>query len=182
MKQCDEQLKKSQNINSVFNLQAERSQPPRELANLLHDLPQTETWLLSFRNYLTSNQHTLAKAHLLDFVVDCQTLLNDSPTSYDPQLRQLLYQTYFAENCLKPVNLANKVLRDQLYETLNNNIKDESYSIKEVMRDVRAASRDYKVWKGGLELAYQDYIASKPTPAGTTPIFTAATTVLISLL
>ena len=162
MKQCDEQLKKSQNINSVFNLQAERSQPPRELANLLHDLPQTETWLLSFRNYLTSNQHTLAKAHLLDFVVDCQALLNDSPTSYDPQLRQLLYQTYFAENCLKPVNLANKVLRDQLYETLNNNIKDESYSIKEVMRDVRAASRDYKVWKGGLELAYLDYIASKP--------------------
>ena len=134
---------------------------------------------MSFRNYLTNNQDTLTKAHLLDFVVDCQALIN-SP--HDPQLRQHFYQTYFDENCLKPINLANKVLRDQLYETLNNNIKDGSYSIKEVMRDVRAASRDYKVWKGGLELAYQDYIASKPTPAGTTPVFTAATTVLISLL
>ena len=156
-------------------LQGQRSQPPRELANLLHDLPQNETWLMSFRNYLTNNQDTLTKAYLLDFVVDCQALIN-SP--HDPQLRQRLFLTYFDENCLKPVNLANKVLRDHLCETFTSKKNDDSNFTKDLIHDIRAASRDYKVWKGGLEICYKDYIASKPAA---TPIFTA-TTVLISLL
>ena len=112
---------------------------------------------------------------MLDFVVDCQKLIN-SP--YDPQLRHHLYQTYFDKSCLKPINLANKVLRDQLCETVTSHKIDDSANFtKDLLQDIRAAICDYKVWKGGVEVSYKDYIASKPA---TTPVLTA-TTVLISL-
>ena len=129
---------------------------------------------MSFRNNLTTTQDTLTKVYLLDFVVDCQDLLK---APQDHQLRQQFYQTYLDENCLKPVNLSNKVLREQLCEILSKKDLDDECVIRDLPSCVRAASRDYKVWKGGLELAYQDYIASKPAPL---PLVTA-TTILISL-
>ena len=144
------------------------------MASLIQDLPQTETWLMSFRNYLTTTQDTLTKVYLLDFVIDCQDLLK-SPQNH--QLHQQFYQTYFDENCLKPVHLSNKVLREQLCEILSKMDLDDECFVRDLPVCVRAVSRDYKVWKGGLELAYQDYIASKPAPL---PLFTA-TTILISL-
>ena len=120
---------------------------------------------------------------LLDFVQDCQKLFstqNDIVTndtnwkSYQDNLatrKELLvqiFQKYFHEESPSTIPLSNSVLRDDIYQKLKSITRHDQFEVSEdtmtnVVELLKVSSRDYRVWKGGLEVTYKAFLASKPT-------------------
>ena len=120
---------------------------------------------------------------LLDFVQDCQKLFstqNDIVTNdtnwknYQDNLatrKELLvqiFQKYFHEESPSTIPLGNSVLRDDIYQQLKSITKHDQFEVSEdtmanVVELLNVSSRDYRVWKGGLEVTYKAFLASKPT-------------------
>ena len=137
-------------------------------------------WAKVFREHLTAHQPE--KEAMLDFVIVCNVLRNKESevkqilttkgmkwrlTDLNKDRREMLQMigsSFFTEQCDTPIPLANQVLRDSLSRKLSqvDSVNDEDLS--EVFDLVWQARCDYKVWKGGLEAAYQQFLAMKPTP------------------
>ena len=119
--------------------------------------------------------------HLLDYLIDCQSVfqwVNEiRPNGDKSELSERLdfiYDTYLRDNCSKPVMMSNQVLRDQLVLQLGQ-LKQKQCKTKfdlpdsefwPTIRLLRDSTKDYKVWKGGVEQAYKQYLATRPQLMG----------------
>ena len=168
-----------------FIWQGISNQPPRDLNSLLVEIRVPEDierspWAKVFREHLTAHQPE--KEAMLDFVIVCNVLRNKESevkqilttkgmkwrlTDLNKDRREMLQMigsSFFTEQCDTPIPLANQVLRDSLSRKLSqiDSVNDEDLS--DVFDLVWQARCDYKVWKGGLEAAYQQFLAMKPAP------------------
>jgi len=171
------------------------NQPPKDLNSLLIEIRIPEDiekspWAKVFREHLLNHQPE--KEAMLDFVIVCNVLRNKENevkqisssrgmkwrlTDLNKDRRDLLQMigsSFFSEHCETPIPLSNQILRENLCQKLAqvDSVNDEELS--EIFDLVWQARCDYKIWKGGLETAYQNFIAMKPTP----PL----TAVLLSIL
>ena len=144
---------------------------------------EAKKWLQHFQNYLQINQMQKT-SHLLDYLLDCQ-LVFQSNSDQQPSLSKKLafiFDTYLKEDSSKPIMFSNQVLRDELSQQLSMVYNNGSYydgphsSYLKVLNLLKESNNDYKVWKGGLEQAYKQFISSKPK------IVNDITTVLLSIL
>ena len=136
--------------------------------------------------------------HLLEFVLDFQILkklqndLTSNPTSninlnnwksHQEKLAQRneilaqIFEKYFNEESGHSfaIPLTNQVLRDEICTQLKDVTSDDKYEAKEIEFDhlihlLQDASRDHRVWKAGIEVAYAEFLASKPNHRVTTQI------------
>ena len=168
-------------------------QPPRDLNSLLIEIRVPEdieksAWAKVFRYHLATHQPE--KEVVFDFVIVCNVLKiketevkqiargmkwrQEQLNKDRRDLLQMIGTSFFSSNCDTPIALDNQVLREEICQKIReiNSISDEDLS--ELFELVWKARCDYKVWKGGLEAAYQNFIASKPNP----PL----TAVLLSIL
>ena len=143
-------------------------------------------------------QNNLAKSkHILEFVLDFQILKKlqnelTNPTTttnlnnwkcHQEKLAQRndilaqIFEKYFNEESglSSAIPLTNQVLRDEIYIQLKDVTSDDKYEAKEIEYDhliqlLQDASRDHRVWKAGIEVAYAEFLASKPNHRVTTQI------------
>ena len=155
--------------------------PPRELAFLIKDFRNSMPWIDAFRFFLTQN---LSAQHvtLLDFVLDSQRLLEIQSQHEDKKIRELLkeiYEKYFLANCPKPVVMTNAEAREKICQNLSKVAcrSTNDQDLKFVLDLIREGSRDFSVWKGGLEPAYQEFITTRPAP-----VTAHLTAVILSIL
>ena len=167
------------------------NRPPRDLNSLLTDIRvpsdiDRHPWAKSFREHLRKLQQPEVEA-LLDFAIVANVLRvkgeeirvskwrTDDINRERVELLQMVGNSFFSENSETPIALSNQVLREELKEALDN-VKKESDNkdIEEAFDLVWQARCDYKVWKGGLDKAYNAYLATRPSQ----PL----TAVLLSLL
>ena len=134
---------------------------------------EAKKWLQHFQDYLQINQMQKT-LHLLDYLLDCQIVFQSSKQAVpqqQPVLSQkltLIFDTYLREDSSKAIILSNQVLRDELNQQLSKVYNNGSYydgptsSYSEVLNLLKESNRDYKVWKGGVEQAYKQFISNKP--------------------
>lgn len=134
--------------------------------------------------------------HLLEFVLDFQILkkiqndlTSNHPTtnnwkSHQEKLAQRndllaqIFEKYFNEEndqASSAIPLTNQVLRDEICIQLKDVICEDKYEAKEIefnhlIHLLQEASRDHRVWKAGIEVAYAEFLASKPNHRVTTQI------------
>jgi len=77
----------------------------------------------------------------------------------------MIGQSFFSEGCDTPIPLTNKILREELCKNLSeiDSISDDDLS--DLYDLVWQARCDHRVWKGGVNEAYLNFIASKPAPS-----------------
>ena len=130
----------------------------------------TKKWLIHFQNYLQTNQMQKT-SHLLDYLLDCQIVFQSQPMKINGKLSEnltFLFDTYFKEDAVKPIILSNQILRQELYQQLSQAINDGSQydrplsSYSAILKMLKESNRDYKVWRGGVEQAYQRYLSERP--------------------
>jgi len=161
------------------------SSPPRDLNTLLIEIRVPEDidqspWAKQFREHLTSLNQPEKEA-MFDFVLVCNVLrVKESEvkqvtrsmkwrlTELNKDRRDLLCmigQSFFSEGCDTPIPLTNKILREELCKHLSeiDSISDDDLS--DVYDLVWQARCDHRVWKGGVNEAYLNFIASKPAPS-----------------
>ena len=75
----------------------------------------------------------------------------------------MIGDSFFSENSVTPIPLTNQVLRDDLCVALSK-IDDESDEkmLSHAFDLAWQARCDYKVWKGGLDAAYNKFISLNP--------------------
>ena len=164
----------------MYFLQNHDVGPPANLMDLIsQDTPNS--WLQHFQNYLQS--HQMEKTlHLLDYVIDCQTIFSDKFQSKAGKLT-FVFDTYLHEDCPKPVMLTNQILRDELVCKLSQVRKQkDTYDLPtseytEALNLLKDSINDYKIWKGGVEQAYKQYLSTKPRLPSNT-----MTTALLTIL
>ena len=137
-------------------------------------------WAKSFREYLVSLNQPETEA-MLDFVMVCNVLRNKESevkqvprgmkwrmTDLNRERRELLDmigQTFFCENCDSPIPLSNQILREELSQKLTKIDSFGDDDLSALYEMVWQARCDNRVWKGGLNKAYLDFIATKPSPS-----------------
>ena len=127
----------------------------------------TNKWLIHFQNYLQTNQMHKT-SHLLDYLLDCQIVFQSQPMMSVSENLTFLFDTYFKEDAVKPIILSNQILRQELYQQLSQAINDGSQydrpltSYSAILKMLKESNKDYKVWRGGVEQAYQRYLSERP--------------------
>ena len=127
----------------------------------------TKKWLIHFQNYLQTNQMHKT-SHLLDYLLDCQIVFQSQPMMPVSENLTFLFDTYFKEDAVKPIILSNQILRQELYQQLSQAINDGSQydrpltSYSAILKMLKESNKDYKVWRGGVEQAYQRYLSERP--------------------
>jgi hypothetical protein len=147
------------------------------------DQPDDILWIKKFRDYL----HTMGQEKtiaLLDFAITCQLLrvheqeikgLNHNWKRYHElhgerkQLLAHIYNNYFSEDCPTPIPLTNQVMREELCRCLAQSqtsggqydMNNDAYA--SIVNLIWQARTDYRVWKGGLETAYKQFIVYRPS-------------------
>ncbi len=162
------------------------AQPPRDLNSLLVEIRVPEDtekspWAKMFREYLT-NLGQAEKEAMLDFVIVCHVLRTKETevkqvsqsrgmkwrlTDLNKERRDLLAMvgdSFFSENSPTPIPLTNQVLRDDLTVRLNTVQDANDEDLSEIFDLVWQARCDFSVWKGGLDAAYNRFLATKPSP------------------
>ena len=129
---------------------------------MIQNLVENRGWLQAFRQHLI-NQDRAKLANALDFVILCQSIIektneNKSAPSYTGRAKDLqdLHQNHLKEDCPQPVAFQNQVLREKLCHAV---IMTQIPDLEQLLQ---RAIDDYKIWKGGLEPMYKNFIASKP--------------------
>ena len=81
------------------------------------------------------------------------------------ELLNMIGQSFFSEGCDTPIPLTNQILREELSIKLSQieSIGDDDLS--DVYELVWQARCDHRVWKGGVNEAYLNFIATKPAPS-----------------
>merc|ERR1712122_338018 len=150
------------NFCDKFLTKAHSTGPPPNLMDLICQ-DDTKKWLIHFQNYLQTNQMHKT-SHLLDYLLDCQIVFQ----SQSSKNLTFLFDTYFKEDAVKPIILSNQILRQELYQQLSQAINDGSQydrplsSYSTILKMLKESNTDYKVWKGGVEQAYQRYLSERP--------------------
>ena len=157
------------------------NRPPRDLNSLLNEIKSSTDfdrihWGKQFREYLkTANKRDTET--ILDFVILAYVLMrkgeeiktsNWKAEDLNEERRRLLkhiFEQYFDEDSKSPIALSNPVLREELNESLANLSESSGHSdIEEAYDLVWQARCDYKVWKAGVDRAYNLFLATKPSP------------------
>lgn len=142
-------------------------------------------WIQAFRTHLRSSGRKdieglldfVALAHILKNKWDQRSDLGDSPTlqwkrdEIDLERLELMVfiqDSYFSEEASSKIALSNRILWDQLCQALqkiqhNKKLQNVEIDLDDTCRLIWQARSDYKVWKGGVDKAYNSYLASKPT-------------------
>ena len=111
----------------------------------------------AFTEYLTIYQPKIKV--IWDFVVMCDNL--KTGRGQDQQvLLQIIVKTFLSEDARAPIPLENTVLREQIAQKSREIDSITEGQLKELIELLEKAGGDYKIWKGGLETAYQNFIAS----------------------
>jgi hypothetical protein len=80
------------------------------------------------------------------------------------ELLQQLLQCFFGPKASQPIALINQVLREEVCEALTSIREEDSREKFDKMSNLVCQARsDYRVWKGGLDKAYNQFLASKPS-------------------
>lgn len=111
---------------------------------------------------------------MLEFVILCNQLKNKKSEAeqfkhidwqisrVNKERLELLTQigeTFFSANSKKPIPLSNKILHDELCEVLNRmDEKSDEKTISQAFDLVWLARCDDKVWRRGLEQAYDNFV------------------------
>lgn len=168
------------------------NRPPRDLNSLLNEIESNPEdfdashWGKAFKDYLKrTNNHKMEL--LLDFAIKTHVLKRKTEQIRTSQWKEEeineerremmkhLFELYFHEDTDTPIALSNPVLREELWEALNNlGTKSSAIEIGEAYQLVWQARCDYKVWKSGIDRTYNLFLASKPSPS--------LTAVLLSIL
>ena len=81
------------------------------------------------------------------------------------ELLKMVGDSFFSETSATPIPLSNVALRDDLsvaLAKLDDDSDDKSLtSASELAWQARC---DYKVWKGGLDSAYNKFVSTNPSP------------------
>lgn len=138
---------------------------------------ESSPWAKQFREHLT-HLNQPEKEAMFDFVIVCNVLRNKESdvkqisrgmkwrlielNKERRDLLSLIGQSFFSEGCETPIPLSNSVLREELCRKLHqvDAISDEDLS--DAYELVWQARCDHRVWKGGLNEAYLNFIATKP--------------------
>ena len=169
---------------SHFFFQGLASQPPKDLNSLLVEIRvpediETSPWAKQFREYLsTLNQPE--KEAMFDFVLVCNVLrIKESEvkqlsrgmkwrlTELNKDRRELLQMvgvSFFGQNCDTPIPLSNQVLHNELCSKLSQIDAMSDDDLSDTYELVWQARCDYRVWKGGLNAAYINFVSGKPGP------------------
>ena len=146
--------------------------PPKDVRLLFCDLenPSDFTqnpWAQPFREHLRSKQ----MEHILNFVIQAEILEKLVTarviTSHSDQLVELLksiYEEHFMENCVEPVILSNRLLKKEIVESLSEiSGNSDQMQLQEAAKLVTDAKSDMKIWQLGIDKAYKDFLATKPS-------------------
>ena len=165
-------------------MQGLSSQPPKDLNSLLVEIRvpediETSPWAKSFREYLSSLNQPEKEA-MFDFVLVCNVLrVKESEvkqlsrgmkwrlTELNKDRRDLLNMvgvSFFSENCDTPIPLTNQNLHAELCQKLAKIDAMSDDDLSDTYELVWQARCDYKVWKGGLNAAYLNFVSGKPAP------------------
>jgi hypothetical protein len=136
-------------------------------------------WAKKFQEHLRSIGRSDLEA-MLDFVIVCNVLRNKESdlkqcrnlkfrvTELNKERRELLKMigdSFFSEHSATPIQLTNQVLRDELCVALAKIDDDSDEKTLNHAFDLTWQARcDYKVWKGGLDSAYNKFISLNPAP------------------
>ena len=179
-------------------LQTTSARPPRDLNALLQEIRVPADvdrchWARAFRSHLQATAQQDAEA-MLDFAIVANVLRVKTDegraapawrkAELDRERAELLEvvgHSFFHPDALTPLPLANGVLREELVEAIEavireNNNEERGESVEAAFELVWDARCDHKVWKGGLDHAYNAFLATKPTPPS------ALTAVLLSIM
>lgn len=157
--------------------------PPRDLNSLLTEIESSEdvkksVWIKRFREHLTKLERFDLEA-ALEFVIISHLMENNNRVGNKPHNRRptvpmscedrrhLLKKigiNFFSEDAASPIPLSNQILREDLCSVLADLDKKDDSILEEAARLVRMARNDYKVWKGGLDSAYNKFLSLKPSP------------------
>jgi hypothetical protein len=161
------------------------AQPPRDLTSLLVEIRVPDDidrcpWAKLFRDYLVSLKQPEKEA-MLDFVIVCNVLRTKESevkqisrgmkwrlTELNKERRDLLIMvgaSFFCEHSDTPIALTNQVLREDLSKKLDKVSGVSDDDLTEVFDLVWQARCDHRVWKGGLDTSYNQFIATKPAPS-----------------
>ena len=166
---------------------------------MLKDTTSNSNWILCFQDYLKQRK-LINSIHLFDFVQDCQSLLaiqseissnnnldwkcyQDSCAKRKELIVQIFRKYFDEESSLTAIPLSNQLLREEIYQQLKDISMEDTYEAKEDANHkaidlLKNASRDYRVWKGGLEIVYKEFLATKPS----NKVSTHLTAVLLSIM
>lgn len=116
---------------------------------------------------------------MLDFVIVCNVLRNKKSEAEQlknmksqveklnkerRELLRLIGDSFFSGNSDKPIPLSNKVLRDELCSVLLQiDEKSDEKTISQAFDLVWQARCDDKVWRRGLEQAYDRFVSHYPS-------------------
>ena len=157
------------------------NRPPRDLNSLLSDIRVPSDidrchWTKAFREHLRS-LHQPDNEALLDFCITANVLRlkgeemkrekwrSKELTGERIELLKQVGDSFFSENSRHQVALSNAMLREELVEALGGICEQSGEKeVEEAYALVWQARCDYKVWKGGLDRAYNAFLATKPSP------------------
>eukprot|EP00095_Tigriopus_kingsejongensis_P003058 snap_masked-scaffold101_size371023-processed-gene-1.3 protein:Tk03058 transcript:snap_masked-scaffold101_size371023-processed-gene-1.3-mRNA-1 annotation:"hypothetical protein COCSUDRAFT_43923" len=169
-----------------FRAKNNNNRPPKDLNALLSEVEVAEDvershWIQAFRSHLKTIGRKDVEP-LLDFVSlanilkqktedrhkvsPCQALQwkRDEIDLERYELLNFIGHSYFSEDTPTKIVLSNRILRDELWSAFQNLESAQGKSdLDGTFQLVWQARCDYKVWKGGLDKAYNAYLASKPT-------------------
>lgn len=158
------------------------SRPPRDLSSLLEDIRVPEDienlpWIKRFREHLINSGQN-DKESMLDFVIVCNVLRQKEKQVKDYQnlkwriaevnkerreLLRMIGDSFFSESSKTPIPLSNPVLWEDLSLSLSQiDDKSEENELSSAFKLVWAAKYDHKVWKAGLEAAYNIFLTTNP--------------------
>ncbi len=115
----------------------------------------------------------------MDFVIVCNVLKNKKSEAEQlrnvesqvsrinkdrRELLRLIGDSFFSANSEKPIPLSNQVLREELcIALLRIDEKSDDRAISQAFDLVWQARCDDKVWRRGLEQAYDNFVSHNPT-------------------
>ena len=106
--------------------------------------------------------------HLLDYLIDCQDILSNNHQTQLSDKLTFIFDNYLCEDCPKPVMFTNQMLREELVHRLypirkqTNTYELPTSEYNEVLNLLKDSTRDYKIWKGGVEQTYKQYLSTRP--------------------
>ena len=136
-------------------------------------------WITQFREHL-SKLNQPEKDAMLDFVVACNILRNkefeikqisrgmawrqDQLNKDRREILSTIGETFFCENAACPIPLSNQILREDLSRKLSKIDSINDNDLSDLYDLLWQARCDHRVWKSGLNEAYMNFVASKPSP------------------
>jgi hypothetical protein len=171
--------------------QSASNHPPKDLSSLLDEIHSpadidSYLWAKLFITHLEESDQKDVK-DMFDFAVHAnrlRTIVREPETCQDNlqisftnlnlkrvEVCRLLFQCFFSSSANHPIGLSNQELRDELCTALTSiRENDTQETFKLTLELVWQARGDYRVWKGGLDKAYNIFLASKPTISKTASV------------